>query len=92
MAKTKKIQVSVVFEGIVEIEVPKNLSKKEASVVAEKYALCKLLATTENPDSPDDVVIEELADDLRLDPDETEKVFDKCKEIGISGTWTTKSS
>lgn len=89
MAKTQKVKVDVIFNGVIEVEVPANLSNKEAKLVAEKFAICKLLATTENPDSPDEDVVDEIAQELNLDDEAAEEIFDKCKDLGVGGAWTT---
>lgn len=57
LTMTGKVRVSVAFQGIVEVSVPPHLSQEDA-LHAQKFALERIKATTDNPDVPDDLAFE----------------------------------
>ena len=87
------ITVPVKFEGNVTVEVPDGyLGEQQAAFLARQIALSRVLATTENPDAPDDVAFEELEAELygyedTPPVDVLEKVWDDTAVIGVNGYW-----
>lgn len=92
------IYVPVLFDGTVTVEVPSNLSKIKQKQLAKKLALARILATTDNPDAPEDEAFEDYLIDTKLNelPETHSKIrsaqkdWDLSKCNGVSGTWTTQ--
>jgi len=59
----KSIDVSVVFDGVVSVEVPNHLSPEDAQKLAKKWALSRIVAVVDNPDAPDEDAFDEYTDD-----------------------------
>ena len=60
---TVKIDVHVNFIGEVRVVVPDHLSADDSSLLAEKLALARILATCDNPDAPEDDACCEYAEE-----------------------------
>ncbi len=58
---TMKYEIPVQFTGIVTVEVPDHLPPKDAKLITTKVALARILATTDNPDAPEDDVCSDFA-------------------------------
>jgi hypothetical protein len=56
------IDVNVNFKGVVSVDVPNHLRDYDAKLLAKKFALARILATCNNPDSPDEDAFEEYSD------------------------------
>ena len=81
------ISVPVKFEGTVEVEVPTNIPLFRVKALAKSVALAKILATTDNPDAPEDAACEEYADKYNLIEAVAEMNWDGCKVLSVSGCW-----
>jgi hypothetical protein len=91
MSKTKKktkVTVPVAFAGAVEVEVPAGVPAKRRVALARKVALARLLATTDNPDAPEDDACDEYAAESGLGEATAGRDWDRCRTKGVSGTWS----
>lgn len=79
------IEVPVFFQGVVDVEVPGNISIEHAKILAEKVALGMILATVDNSDADMETPCEEFEEETGL----SETVFDEAKATGVGGRWTT---
>lgn len=86
-----KVLVNVSFTGVVEVEIPDSVKSGRRRPLAEKMALCKVLATTENPDSPDEEALDEYWEDFDLDRNMAEADWDASQVVGVNGVWVTKN-
>jgi hypothetical protein len=86
------IDVPVQFSGTVSVQVPDRLSPDDATLLATKLALARILATTDNPDAPEDSAFADYADECsELGRKTAEDDWDHCKLNGVSGQWTTNN-
>lgn len=83
----KKIDINVSFTGVVTVSVPNNVSDKTAKILAKDFALCKVLATCENPDSPDETAFDDFTDKVNISYENAGKAWDKST-AEVSGIWT----
>lgn len=91
--KTRLIEVK--FEGTVEVSIPDHVSDHNADLLATKIALAKILATTENPDSPDLEACEEYLEEADYPPkglfaksvQPSEADWDNSSATVVTGTW-----
>jgi hypothetical protein len=89
MKKTKlKVGVSVNFTGVVEVELPADVPQERREALARKVALARVLATTENPDAPDDDACAEYEEEFNLGDTTAGRDWDGCVTTGVSGTWS----
>ena len=84
----KKILIPVKFEGMVEVEIPENVPTSRARPLAGNLVLARILATTDNPDAPEDVACEEYAEKFDLSETVAGKEWDEVVIQGVSGAWT----
>ena len=83
-----KIDVSVNFIGEVRVVVPDHLSADASSLLAEKLALARILATCDNPDAPEDDACCEYAEECSDTAQATaEEDWDACEVETVSGAW-----
>ena len=85
-------EVPVKFEGTVTVLVPKWLADAHpelARILADKWAVCHVRATLDNPYAPADAAFEEFEDaaDVLL-ADKAERAWDGTSHDGVSGTWS----
>ncbi len=59
----KRLDVPVQFTGVVTVKVPAHLSHADAKLLAGKLALARILATSDNPDGPEDDGCEDYAEE-----------------------------
>ena len=59
--------------------------------MARKFALARLLATTENPDAPEEDACEEYETEFDLDEATAGRNWDACKTTGVSGKWSLQA-
>ena len=84
------INIPVQFTGTVTVMVPDRLSPADAKLLATKLALARILATTDNPDAPEDDACSDYADECSVQARTTaETDWDRCEVHGVSGQWTT---
>jgi hypothetical protein len=86
--KMAKVVVSVSFTGTVEVEVPAVVPQERRESLARKVALARLLATTENPDAPEDDACSEYEGEFGLDEATAGRDWDECVVAGASGQWS----
>lgn len=87
----KRISVPVRFAGTVNILVPAHLSPADARLLAGKLALARILATTDNPDAPEDAACGDYIEECSSSAQATaEKDWDRCEVQGIGGRWVLK--
>ena len=71
--------------------VPDHLSKSDARLLANNLALARILATTDNPDAPEDDACEDYSQDCSPKAQSTaEEDWDRCEVQGVGGKWITK--
>ena len=84
-----KLNIPVQFTGVVRVEVPNHLSRTDAKLLATKLALARILATTDNPDAPEDDVFSDYADECSdLAQETAEDDWDRSEVKSVSGSWT----
>lgn len=81
----KKVIVKVIFEGEVEVMVPTKLSAKDAKSLAEKKALCQVVASVDNVDAPEEDAFDEFREESDLKNPGT--VWDESLVNSVGGTW-----
>jgi hypothetical protein len=87
MRKTT-VSVPVSFTGMVEVEVPDDVPQERREALARKVALARALATTENPDAPEDDACGEYEEEFGLDEATAGRDWDGCKATSVSGKWS----
>ena len=88
-----QVDISVQFTGTVSVQVPDRLSVDDATLLATKLALARILATTDNPDAPEDDAYDDYADECSAEAWKTaEADWDRCEISGVSGQWTTTTT
>jgi hypothetical protein len=83
-----KVVVPVSFTGAVEVEVPAGVPTKRREALARKVALARLLATTENPDAPEEDACAEYRSEFKLSEATAGRDWDGCRTTGASGRWS----
>jgi hypothetical protein len=84
------INVPVQFSGVVSVQVADRLSVDDATLLATKLALARILATCDNADAPEDEAYEDYADECSSHAWKTAQAdWDRCEVSGVSGQWTT---
>ena len=84
------INVPVQFSGVVTVQVPDRFSPDDAKLLATKLALARILATTDNPDGPEEDACFDYADECSAQAWMTREAdWDRCEISGVSGSWTT---
>ena len=86
-----KVVVPVSFAGTVEVEVPADIPQERRESLARKVALARVLATTENPDAPEDDACAEYETEFGLDEATAERNWDGCRTTGVSGQWSLQA-
>jgi hypothetical protein len=83
-----KIDVPVQFSGVVSVVVPDHLSDADSSLLAEKLALARIVATCDNPDAPEDDACCDYAEQCSDTAQATsEQDWDACEITSVGGTW-----
>jgi len=91
MKKPKvKVVVPVAFTGAVEVEVPASVPQERREALARKVALARVLATTENPDAPEDDACTEYGAEFGLGEATAGRDWDGCVTAGVSGKWSLR--
>jgi len=83
-----KIVVPVAFTGTVEVEVPSGVPQGRREALARKVALARVLATTENPNAPEDDACAEYGEEFKLGEATAGRDWDGCVTTGVSGKWS----
>jgi hypothetical protein len=83
-----KVVVPVSFTGTVETEVPADVPPERREALARKFALARILATTENPDAPEDDACGEYEEECQIDEATAGRDWDGCLTPGVSGQWS----
>jgi hypothetical protein len=87
----KRIDVPVQFVGTVTILVPDHLSAADARLLANRLTLARILATTNNPDAPEDAACGDYIDHCSVTAQATaEEDWDFCEVQGVGGKWLLK--
>jgi hypothetical protein len=74
------------FDGEVKVVVPDHLSDADADILAEKLALAKIVATTDNADGPEEDACDEYLDEASGKATEEDWDASSCESIG--GCWS----
>jgi hypothetical protein len=82
-----KLNIPVQFTGIITVEVPDHLSDADAKLLAERVALARIVATTDNEDGPEDDAFDDYADQCST-KSTTEQDWDQCEISGVGGQWS----
>ena len=92
MKKAKlKVVVPVSFTGAVEVDLPPGVPQERREALARKVALARILATTENPDAPEDDACAEYEKEFGLGEATAGRDWDGCKTAGVSGSWSLQA-
>ena len=83
-----KVVVPVAFTGAVEVEVTTHVPAKAQCALARKVAIARLLATTENPNAPEEDACDEYRNEFKLGEATAGRDWDGCKTTAASGRWT----
>jgi hypothetical protein len=84
------VNIPVQFTGTVSVQVPDHLSSNDAKLLATKIALARILATTNNPDAPEDDAISDYSEGCSHHARKTaEQDWDQSEVQGVSGSWIT---
>jgi hypothetical protein len=87
----KRIDVPVHFDGAATVLVPDRLSVADARLLANNLALARVLATTDNPDAPEEDACEDYADECSPTARLTvEADWDSSAVEAVGGRWTTE--
>ena len=85
----RQVEVPLQFTGVVSVTVPDHLSTADAKLLAEKAALCRILATCDNSDAPDEEAYCDYAEECSDTAQATaEHDWDSSRIIGVGGQWT----
>ena len=84
----QKVVVPVTFTGTVEVEIPAGVPQERCEALAHKVALARMLATTENPDAPEDDACAEDEQEFGLGEATAGQDWDGCMTTGVSGMWS----
>lgn len=84
---TITFNIPVKFEGTVRVNVPSSVPVGQQRPLAEKYALARVLATTDNPDAPEEDACDEYRDSFNLSDDAAGQQWDASSTDGVSGSW-----
>ena len=85
----KRIDVHVQFTGTVTLLVPDHLSSGDARLLANKLALARIVATTDNPNAPEEDACQDYADECAAKTTADED-WDACEVQGVGGKWITR--
>ena len=89
------INVPVSFEGTVRVGVPAHLPEEVQQVLAQKLALSRVLAVTDEPErSPDAEACEDFAEFCKqygIHTKEAEELFDVSQVESVAGDWHYQS-
>lgn len=81
------IDVPVKFEGVVTVNTPDHLSEEDATRLAKKWAIAKIVAVTENDDGPEEECYDEYTDECSDGAKETsDNDWEECTG-GVGGEW-----
>jgi hypothetical protein len=86
----KQINIHVQFTGIVTVNVPDHLSDADARLLAGRVALARILATTDNPDAPEDDAFDDYSNQC-LAKATAEQDWDQSEILGVGGKWTVEA-
>jgi hypothetical protein len=79
--------IPVRFDGSVRVNVPSDVPTGQQRPLAERYALARVLATTDNPDAPEEDACDEYRDSFNLDDKVAGEHWDASSTDGVSGSW-----
>lgn len=82
------VPVPVHFSGMVDVMVPVSVPENRRRILANSLATCRVVATTDNPDAPEDDACGEYAEQCNLEDETAEAEWDGCRTEGVSGQWT----
>ena len=86
----RRIDVPIQFSGTVSVLVPDRLCDADATLLATKLALSRIVATADNPDAPEDDACEDYAKECSEQARNTaESDWDQGKISSIGGRWTS---
>lgn len=84
-------KVNVHFDGSVMVNITDHLNPTDARLLAEKIALARIVATTENTDAPEDEAFEEYAGMCSKDAEAMAEIdWDDAGVSGVGGEWTSE--
>jgi hypothetical protein len=87
----KRTDVHLQFSGTVAILVPGHLAANDARLLANKLALARILATTDNPDASEDDACQDYAEECSEKAQATAaEDWDSCEVQGVGGKWVLR--
>jgi hypothetical protein len=84
---SEQIKVHVSFKGIVEIYVPETVPSSRRRALAERLALCRLVAVTDDPSTCEDVAWEKYGEAFDLNEEKATAEWCECNIENLSGDW-----
>lgn len=86
------VHVNLQFKGEVEVKVPISVPENQRKRLATLLALAKILATTDNPDAPEDEACDQYANEFGLTNfglanRVAGQQWDNSEIVGVSGSW-----
>jgi hypothetical protein len=85
--KFATLRVPVTFTGVVTVLVPTSVPEDRRATLANKLATARILATTDNPDAPEDNACEEYRETFDLTESKAGMEWDACECDSVSGQW-----
>lgn len=85
----KIVSVPVQFNGTIDVSVNAGLHDEDAILLAEKIALSRVIAHTDNPDAPESDAFEEYCEECShaMKP-HAERDWDSATVSGPGGMWS----
>jgi hypothetical protein len=81
----------VQFSGLVKVVIPHDVPANQQRALAEKYALARIVATTDNPDGPEQDACDEYAEEFAVNENVAGNHWDRTYADGVSGLWTAQN-
>jgi hypothetical protein len=86
----RQVNIPVQFSGMVTVDVPDHLSNADAKLLAEGVALAQILATTNNPDAPEEDAFDDYVANC-LAKSTADQDWDQSTILGVGGKWTVEA-
>lgn len=84
----KTINIPVSFQGTVAVTLSADLDDGQALALARNLALSRVMATTENPDAPDEEAFDDFLAETGIPNGAAERFWDEATVSVAYGIWT----
>ena len=83
------ITVPIKFTGDLSVSVPLDISDADAKILAEKYAIAKVVAVTDSLDTEECELMacEELAEEFKISDGAVDKMWANTMAWSLGGAW-----